>query len=563
LTTDSAALLILERLNTPRALTAAILLREKEFEQLVRLQINPVSDYRDSPFGAEKFRKDYLATSLLSKLDREIGIDKRSAGIQKWKDAEERNLFTNRRLRHLSVPLRARWLNHLWLAKEICSGILGEFNVIEFLSHPGFGPGASRQTPSSRCDRASKHSVMPGVSPRFLDGASHIVGDNPLLFESITGLKPDGPCCLLGIEADDEVTVQFVPKNAKTFRAIGVEPLFSVYMQKSVGQMIRKRLRKVHVDLDDQTVNQNGAFIGSVTGQLATIDLSSASDTVSKMIVEELLPYDWWDVCDRLRTRFSRLDNEVIEHEKFSSMGNGFTFELESLLFYCLAKATEILTRPPGDNPVRVRVYGDDIIVPTRAAEELLSLLDYCGFIPNQDKTFVTGPFRESCGKDFFLGFDVRPFFIKRELRGPEDYYLLYNQCRKWGLPRSLLSRIYTSLSKEFRYRVPAEHGRLDDDLQWVPDTGFHSFFDEALPHLVRYPARKGWGGYRFPYWGVVSATVVRRSVGLLIVRLQDLERLEESKRLGKPLRAGGNDLSIRSRNTRRRTQSGYVLDWR
>jgi len=94
--------------------------------------------------------------------------------------------------------------------------------------------------------------------------------------------------------------------------------------------------------------------------------------------------------------------------QKFSSMGNGFTFELETLIFSHVASVAGGLT--PG---VDCFVYGDDIIVPSEKADDVLSALRFCGFTPNRTKTFTSGPFRESCGGDFYGGVAVRPFYPK------------------------------------------------------------------------------------------------------------------------------------------------------
>jgi hypothetical protein len=113
--------------------------------------------------------------------------------------------------------------------------------------------------------------------------------------------------------------------------------------------------------------------------------------------------------------------------EKFSSMGNGFTFELETLLFYAIAKAAGGLQRD------ELSVYGDDIIIPTRCASDVLAALRFFGFTPNQRKTFVQGPFRESCGGDFFCGVDVTPYRLTKELLMPSDWISVANGLFRWS----------------------------------------------------------------------------------------------------------------------------------
>lgn len=76
---------------------------------------------------------------------------------------------------------------------------------------------------------------------------------------------------------------------------------------------------------------------------------------------------------------------------KISPMGNGFTFELMSLI---LASVCRVLD---GDSSV----FGDDIIIATDQAERLKELLTEVGLQVNNDKSFTSGPFRESCGGNY------------------------------------------------------------------------------------------------------------------------------------------------------------------
>jgi len=115
-----------------------------------------------------------------------------------------------------------------------------------------------------------------------------------------------------------------------------------------------------------------------------------------------------------LRCPQGRLKGRLIFYEKFASMGNGFTFELETLIFWSLCVATAAYYQ---EDASKVSVYGDDIIVPANIALACIEVLDFCGFKTNKEKSFVFGPFRESCGKDYFEGFPVRPFYLKEAVQ--------------------------------------------------------------------------------------------------------------------------------------------------
>jgi hypothetical protein len=180
-------------------------------------------------------------------------------------------------------------------------------------------------------------------------------------------------------------------------------------MQKGVGSYIRKRLRSHGVDLDDQGVNQTMAQAAVHFGY-ATIDLSMASDTISKELVYDLLPVDWAIFLDDLRSPAGILpDGSRILYEKFSSMGNGYTFELESMVFYALSRAVidhlELFVPP--------FVYGDDLVIPSECFALLSEVFSHCGFEVNTSKSFVEGQFYESCGRHFFGGHEVTPIYQK------------------------------------------------------------------------------------------------------------------------------------------------------
>lgn len=109
--------------------------------------------------------------------------------------------------------------------------------------------------------------------------------------------------------------------------------------------------------------------------------------------------------------------------EKFSSMGNGFTFELETILYRTLAAT--VCGRSS------VSAFGDDLIVLSDMFRDVLATLRFFGFTPNEKKTFGEGPFRESCGGDFFNGKPVRAHYLKELPNEPQHWIKLHNGlCR-------------------------------------------------------------------------------------------------------------------------------------
>lgn len=205
-----------------------------------------------------------------------------------------------------------------------------------------------------------------------------------------------------------------VPKDFSKDRGICVEPSLNVYYQLGVGGHIRSRLKRLAgIDLElGQELHRFSARKSSVDGSHATIDLSNASDTVCVEIVRLLLPDDWFELLSSLRSPKTLFKQRWHKLEKFSSMGNGYTFELETLIFLSLILA---VCERESVSSETVMVYGDDLIVPSGISNQVITLLKLCGFTPNVKKTFSEGPFRESCGGDFFGGVDVRPHFQKKD----------------------------------------------------------------------------------------------------------------------------------------------------
>lgn len=215
-----------------------------------------------------------------------------------------------------------------------------------------------------------------------------------------------------------------VPKDSTKRRCIAVEPSLNVYFQLGAGRVLRSRLKRIGIDLDrNQAVHRKMARAASLDESYATLDLSNASDTVARRLVQVLLPQQWFELLDCLRSPKTQVDGKWYLLEKFSSMGNGFTFELETLVFLTLLAALDPELRP-GEN---LFVYGDDIIIPTKYASSAVHALEWAGFTVNKEKSFVMGRFRESCGGDYFDGRAVRPCYLKEAPSQPTDWIALAN----------------------------------------------------------------------------------------------------------------------------------------
>lgn len=231
--------------------------------------------------------------------------------------------------------------------------------------------------------------------------------------------------CVNGAYTCDYITQ--VPKNATINRTIGITSFVPLAAQGVCGDYIRECLRKHGVDLDTLAdTHRLMAYYGSFNGGLATIDFSMASDTISRGLVWALLNNGRSsDRCRQLyarlqgcRTWYYNIQNEEYVYQKFSAMGNKFTFELESLLFTCIARAITRYYHFHTPYCRKATSFGDDTII--YAPDSLLSMYKpliigiyaELGLTVNSEKSFFEGSFRESCGADYENGVYVRGFYL-------------------------------------------------------------------------------------------------------------------------------------------------------
>jgi hypothetical protein len=315
--------------------------------------------------------------------------------------------------------------------------------------------------------------------------------------------------------------LSFVPKNVDASRVICTEPLLNMFFQKGIEAILKRRLKsRFKIDLaTQQDVNRDLAKLGSITDKLSTIDLSSASDSVAYNMVKEFLPRDlvaWFDLC---RSPVCTLPTgEEIKLHMISSMGNAFTFPLQTILFSCVVSAvykamdipmrcgisssyqlegTDLKTLIQTDKLPNFGVFGDDIIVESQAHNLVVRLLNILGFEVNAEKSFSQGPFRESCGGDFFLGRPVRGVYLK-SLRSQASRYVAINRLNEWSAIQGIpLRRTIYHLVKTVRWlpvplyeeddagiRVPME---LLDLSKRDKATGFVKYRRwSSIPHTIK-----------------------------------------------------------------------------
>jgi hypothetical protein len=271
----------------------------------------------------------------------------------------------------------------------------------------------------------------------------------------------------------------FVPKSSDISRSICIEPSLNMFYQLGLGAMLERRLKdRFGIDLATQPdKNRELARLGSINDNLVTIDLASASDSLSLKMLRCLLPEWFFAILWELRTPFVDCGPRGLhELNMVSTMGNGFTFPLQTMLFSCVVSACRTFRSDEGGS---WGVFGDDIICTRLVARDVIDLLTFLGFEVNTSKSYIEGPFRESCGCDYFLGHNVRGVYLK-SLRTMQDRYVAINRLTDWGLrsgfnlPRTL-SYLASSVAP---YYVPL----FESD-----DSGIKVPFSMIKPKWCRY----------------------------------------------------------------------------
>lgn len=412
---------------TPFSLEANALIEKGDFQSLVARKVHP-NDYRTP----SAYFQDAQVQALVSKLaGLPTGVDLEQAALDSFYESERKCAETNRKL--------APWINALerglvsdWEGDHAIMGLITRIRArvasvlgeIPKMLCPSFGNGATygdRGKKTTICHKMASHPTVTREAVAYLD----------LIRGTAWWTASDKAPVLT-----DGNRFFTVPKDSEKHRGAATEPSVNLSLQLAIAKVVRSRLLAVTgIDIqgsegtEAQRLHKYLAGYGSLHGDLiSTLDLRSASDTICLNLVRLLLPKRWFQLFNDLRSPATFIEGKWVQLEKFSSMGNGFTFELETLLFWAISSEL-------GNG--WARVYGDDILVTTNHYDNVVAGLKFFGFTPNDKKSFSTGAFRESCGGDYFAGVDVRPVFIKTMPSNPEEWIVFHNlivgAARKMG----------------------------------------------------------------------------------------------------------------------------------
>jgi hypothetical protein len=547
------ALRFYEAVNTGKAIRAHMHLSRGEYADLNSLSCNS-RDYQEP----RHFAEDYQVAELLRKSINIPGVtdsDREAKALSKLFAAEARNAETNAKLMDQSQP---EWFGEFSANVLRILGPLDDRVLNEIADLGKFGPGTNVGVRSEGLVPSIKYDAKPVVTPNLAPLLPALMpamvldfwGDN--LLPKTKHAKGNGHFT--------------VPKNWEVKRCAAKEPLWNSYLQAGIGKHMTRRLLRFGVDLHDQRWNQTLAEM-ALEWALATLDLSSASDLLCRVLVWLTLCYNqdpdglrWFHLLQLARSPAMVFPAKGVLHplEMFASMGNGFTFPLETIIFLAV-----IRTVVPRKDWCVTTAYGDDMIVPQQYARQVVERLEYLGFQVNSKKTCLAGTFFESCGTDWFNSQNVRPFYLHKSPENPAPYPLqAANSLRAWcirvfgELPARyapLWRWCKGQVRSEWRNLVPPELG----------DVGVHVGRTEAIAKRAAIPCPQvsgcgelppynGWEGYIVKYVRLAPVNADRRSFGVLANALSQQVGVQES---------ASNGLEpVRGLYGRLRTEKGVVI---
>lgn len=298
-----------------------------------------------------------------------------------------------------------------------------------------------------------------------------------------------------------------VAKNVNIRRTTCTAPPLNMFFQLGLGNVLESALKRFYnIDLSTQeSINKQLAREGSLNQKLGTIDLRSASDTIALKLVDELTPKKLNQLLHSFRSPQIQVGEQLVQKWMLSTMGNGFTFPFQTLLFATVVDACyKVLGISLKTHGARnFGVYGDDIIVQHDAYSFVSDCLAMFGFIVNTDKSFNHGNFRESCGGDYYSGVNVRGYYIK-SLKRRSDVNAVYSGLTVWQ------SRTGISLKHTMNYLIANTRCVNWIPLYEDPSSGFYATdvsvigpsYKKLVPipnthPVIAIPYKRGYGNHK------------------------------------------------------------------
>lgn len=412
-----------------------------------------------------------------------------------------------------TMDRRQRCQRLLWTLDSV-SGVLAsllgsfDFRAFRFRHGPGAVSEGPRTTDKYGTCRESWEPLLESEFP-IADCGYH----SHFSWAADATIHDDSTCCETA-----RSRLVAVPKTVDTPRLIAAEPASKQWCQQNMLDYFNNRIERTwlskFIRLDDQTQNQRLCLYGSLRGDLCTIDLKAASDSVSCWFVGNLFRQNksLLRALRAVRTRHLYQDLHPGRPKenplrKFSMMGSAVTFPVECLGFLAICLAGICYTR--GIRPTQknlksiegLSVYGDDLVIPADSWDAVVDLLEVCHFQVNRSKSFREGNFRESCGVDAFMGQSISPAYWRGPYTAdPESVQSLV------GLRNHLYSRWLMSTSNAVENHLKGRKIPYVGSRSGA--TGYQSRLAVVLSDPVRYcNAHHSWKAKVLTFYGHSTRT--------------------------------------------------------
>lgn len=392
-----------------------------------------------SDMTIESARSLWLQNSFWKKFQDEVGASADANCLKLFKESNERCAAVELNPQTTQDDEIIGEVRSLWF-DIVGNGPESNIQLSDILDNWGVGPGASVGARSDNFYTKLFDSALTGTSERLYRYYRYAILANPTHFSAeVERDRRYGYRVVAGNR------LSYVPKTSETSRSICTEPTLNMFFQKGIGYVLEQQLkRRFRIDLSQQPeLNRRLARKGSIDGSFGTIDLSSASDSMSLKILRSILPDELLGYLEFARSPCVTYPDGTVEQlHMVSSMGNGFTFPLQTLLFSTIVVACyRVLGISPvydRKGPANWAVFGDDIIVRKDSYNVVVKALEMFGFKVNGDKSFNAGYFRESCGGDYFRGHEIRGVYCK-SLKTSADVYSVINRLVRWSAVSGVL----------------------------------------------------------------------------------------------------------------------------
>jgi hypothetical protein len=297
----------------------------------------------------------------------------------------------------------------LYQLNQIVYDWLVDFEPSLELPRPKFGPGAT-----------AEYGRIPALTK-----AKQLVYDEERVRHICELFYCDTDDLMVGAPGEASYTnrIIFVPKNALKHRIISAEPTWLTWLQQAIKNPLYDYVENhpaMFTWFSDQSKSRRYAQLGSLDGSYATIDFSSASDSITVPLVRGVYAnLALRELLLGTRSTMARMpDDTIVPLTKFAPMGSATCFVTMDIILLSICELSVRMTTGHHGKKNDYVVYGDDVAIRSEYTECFLSLCDRLHLKINKDKSYAdpkgTRLYRESCGIECLDGVDITPVRYSR-----------------------------------------------------------------------------------------------------------------------------------------------------